>query len=205
MTKATEIHQVNSVSYFSGKHSVIKKIKKDFPAEIHGTKHWGSAFLLMEYFKKHPPKKGTKILELGAGWGLTSIYLSKKYKCKVTALDADENVFPYLQAHAELNDVKVETLCKKFEKLTKSDLKKYDWIIGGDICFWDSLSKILFKLIKRANTADVKKVIIADPERSPFWELVDQCMEKVDADMEVIEQKTNKPRKLSGQLLVIDF
>lgn len=205
MANKKEVKQVNGIHYLTGKHPIIKKIKKDFPAEIHGHKHWGSAFLLMEYFKKHPPKKGTKVLELGAGWGLTSIYLRKKYGCKVTALDADDNVFPYLEAHADINSVEVSTLCKKFEKLSEKELAKYDWIIGGDICFWDSLSDILFKVIKRAKKAKVKKVIIADPERSPFWNLVDRCLKKVDADMEVVEQKTKKPRKLSGQLLVIDF
>jgi predicted nicotinamide N-methyase len=110
-----------------------------------------------------------------------------------------------LEAHADLNDVEVGTLCKKFEKLSEKDLAKFDWIIGGDICFWDSLSDALFKVIKRAKKSKVKKVIIADPERSPFWDLVDRCLDKVDADMEVVEQKTKKPRNLSGQLLVIDF
>ena len=201
----SNLRRVHGITYLTPQHKIIKRLKRENPAEIHGTKHWGSGFLLMEYFKRNKPKKGCRVLELGAGWGLTSAYLAKHFKCKVTALDADENVFPYLDAHAELNEVEIKTLCKPFEKLSKKELDKYDLIIGGDICFWDSLSDILFKLIRKANSGKTrKKIIIADPERPPFWDLVDRCIDKVDADMEVIEQTTNKPRRLTGQLLVIE-
>lgn len=201
----SELRRIHGIFYLTPQHKTIKRLKREHPAEIHGTKHWGSSFLLMQYFKRHPPKKGARVLELGAGWGLISAYLARKHKCKVTALDADENVFPYLDVHAEMNEVKIDTLCKPFEKLSKKELDKFDLIVGGDICFWDSLSDILFKLIRKANSGKrKKKIIIADPERPPFWDLVDRCMDKIDADMEVVEQTTNKPRRLVGQLLVID-
>ena len=63
----------------------------------------------MDYLNDYPPASNTRILEIGCGWGLTSIYCTKKFGCKVTGVDADEDVFPYLEAHAKLNGTKIKT------------------------------------------------------------------------------------------------
>lgn len=142
-------------------------------------------------------------MELGCGWGLTSIYLSKKFGCGITAVDADPDVFPYLELHAKLNKAKkIKTMAKYFEKLGKKELKNVDVLIAGDVCFWDELTDIHFKLIKRALNAGVKKIIYADPERSPFLELAEKCTDKYYAD--VFEVELKKPAKSRGALMVIE-
>ncbi len=199
---ATIIEELG-VKLMTAKHPEIKRLKKQYPTSIHGDKFWSSSYLLMDYLNDNPPKKKTKILEIGCGWGLTAIYCTKKFGCKVTGVDADPDVFPYLQAHAELNDVKIKQLVKKFEKLDVKTLSKYDMIIGGDICFWDELNDTLFDLFKRAKKAGVKKAVIADPQRQPF---IDLCARLDDHfTHEVWDWELPEPTPADGDILVVNF
>lgn len=195
--------QIHGITLLGSQHSLIRRLKRDYPVSIHGNKFWGSSFLLMEYLKAKPLKKHTKVLELGCGWGAASLFCAKVMRAKVTAVDADSNVFPYLEAHAELNQVTITTVTKRFEKITTKELAEYDIIIGADICFWDELNPVLFNLFRRAQRAGVGKIIIADPEREPFLDLCIRCAETFD-NVDIIDQATNQPRRLTGSLLVIN-
>ncbi len=198
-----EIIEELGVKRMTSKHPTIRKLKRKYPTSIHGNKFWDSSYLLMDYLNDNPPKKKTRILEIGCGWGLTAIYCTKTFGCKVTGCDADPDVFPYLEAHAELNDVKVKQLKKKFEKLDVKTLSEFDLIIGGDICFWDELNDTLFKLFKRAKKAGVKKAIIADPQRQPFIDLCDRLDDHF--THEVWDWALPKPTPADGDILVVDF
>ncbi len=201
-TKATT-RMAYGVKLLTSQHKDIRKLKRDAEApSIHGNKFWGSSYLIMDYLQKNPPQKGCRVLELGCGWGLASIYCAKKYKAKVTGIDADDAVFPYLQLHAAHNDVEVKTKKQYFEKITTKQLEKYDMIIAADICFWDDLADIVYKLIRRACKAGVGKIIIADPQRSPFLEMSERCVNKFYAELEPWSVK--KPRSASGSLLIIE-
>lgn len=191
------------VKRMTAKHPLIRKLKREHPTSIHGHKFWSSSYLLMDYLNDNPPKKRTRILEIGCGWGLTAIYCTKKFGAKVTGVDADADVFPYLKAHAELNDVDIDTMTRKFEKLDVKTLSQFDMIIGGDICFWDELNDTLFKLFRRAKRAGVKKVIIADPQRQPF---VDLCARLDDHFAhEVWDWELPEPTPANGDILVVDL
>ena len=202
-SKQPTIQEELGVKLMTAKHPVIKKLKKEHPTSIHGDKFWSSSYLLMDYLNDNPPKKNTNILEIGCGWGLTAIYCSKRFECDVTGVDADPDVFPYLQAHAGLNEVYIKPLVKTFDQLDVETLSEYDLIIGGDICFWDSLNDTLFDLFKRAKKAGVNKAIIADPQRQPF---VDLCARLDDNfSHEVWDWELPEPTPANGDILVVDF
>ena len=59
--------------------------------------------LLIELFKRSDTKK-YKVLEIGCGWG-SPIICAKEFETK--RIDADKNVLPYLQLHAEINGQKM--------------------------------------------------------------------------------------------------
>lgn len=207
MAKEKKTDKKHSDRYFGVKilknsNPAIKILKKEFPTSIHGNKFWGSSYLLMDYFKKNPLSKNDRVMELGCGWGLASIYLNRKYGCDVTGADADDDVFPYLELHAEINKAEVKTLQRRFEKITKKELSQYDVLIAADVCFWDELADIHKKLISRAIAAGVKKIVYADPERSPFLTLADYCSRKHCA--EIITREMEKPVKARGALMVIE-
>jgi predicted nicotinamide N-methyase len=185
------------------RHKDLRQLKAhDDQPSIHGNKFWGSSYLLMDYLENNPLKKKSKVMELGCGWGLAGIYCAKRHDATVTAIDADDAVFPYLQLHADHNNVSIQTLKTRFEQLTTEQLENYDVLIGADICFWDEMSEILFELINRAINAGVKKIIFTDPERAPFFELAERCIE--DHFAELYEWAVDQPRRATGCVLVIE-
>lgn len=184
-------------------HPAIRKVKREgvYPS-IHGNKLWKSSCLLIDYMKKNPPEHFNSVIDVGCGWGVSGIWCAKKMGSKVTSVDADPDVFPFLQATAELNGVKTRALVSRFEQLSTKQLSKFDMLIAADICFWDELVNPVYNMVNRAVKAGVKHILIADPERSTFHEMAERCMDKHCAD--VIDWKTSSPIKARGAIMVIE-
>ncbi|MFL0796558.1 MAG: class I SAM-dependent methyltransferase [Cellvibrionaceae bacterium] len=203
MSESFTEKSVYGVRVLNGRHKKIKDLKKQgFHAEIHGNKFWKSSYLLMDYLKENPIKPGSRVLEVGCGWGIAGIYAAKKFDCHITGLDADENVFPYMRVHAEANEVDHASWHCRFEKAKPKDLQNFDVIIGSDICFWDELAKPLYKLVERAHGAGVPRIVLADPGRDPFRSLAEKCEKKLDGDF--LDWEVKKPEKASGWLMTIE-
>lgn len=201
---STEKHikEVRGLKIYKKKHKIIKKLLKDTSTpEIHGDKVWFSSYLILDYLLEHPPKKKANIMEIGAGWGILAIHCNKDFKANVVAVDADKNVFPFLDIHAKLNKAKVTNKVSRYENLKASLLAEQDMILGGDICFWNELIEPLYKLIKKSVKNGVGTIIIADPGRSPFLKLAKRC--KKDFGAELVEVEMDDPYKEDGYLLII--
>ena len=197
------IREAYGVKILTSQHKDIRRVKREQQApSIHGNKFWGSSYLLMDYLLENPPPAGVRVLELGCGWGLAGIHCARQYGAQVTAVDADDAVFPYLQLHCQHNDVSVTTKQQYFEKITTRQLAQYDLIIAADICFWDELANTVFNLINRACKAGVSKIIVADPERPPFYSMAERCMDKFYGELE--HRAVDSPRRASGCLLIIE-
>lgn len=205
MTRRSDKRTAFGVKILNSNHKEIRRLKREgHVAELHGNKFWNSSFLIMDYLKKNPLRKRTRVLEIGCGWGLLGIYCAKEFNARVTGIDADENVLPYLAAHAEINQVKVDGKKMSFHQLSVEKLKGYDLIVGADICYWDEMARTLFNLIQRAKKAGVKQVMISDPCRPPFTDLVEKCRNKyLEDDVEVIERFLKRPVKASGEILIV--
>lgn len=180
--KQQHSHDVFGLTVLKSNHSAIRRLKRENEAAaIHGNKFWKSTSLMIDYLSAAPPNKQWRILEIGCGWGISGIYCAKAFDAKVTALDADDSVFPFLQHHAFINQVEITTLHKPYEKISKSVLSEFDMVIGSDICFWDEMEGLVFNFINRAHQAGVKRVVITDPGRPPFCNMAERCCEKFDA------------------------
>ena len=196
-------YRFHGVSMLTSGHPAIRAVKRtDDSPSIHGNKLWRSSFLLIDYLHKNPPEHCDTVMDAGCGWGMSGIYCAHRFNAAVTSIDADADVFPYLQANAAANGVEVTTLESRFEKITTRQLQNIDLLIAADICFWDELVNPVYNLINRAVKAGVKKIVIADPERSPFLEVSRRCQEKHCA--ELIDWQTRKPVKAQGALLIIE-
>ena len=198
----TDKRQVYGITILKPSHSGIRALKKDHEPEIHGEKFWNSSYLLMDYVEQQGLPANPSVMEIGCGWGAAGIYCAKQHQASVVGVDADPNVFPYLQLHAETNEVSIRTRTSRFEKLKKKHLAPHDLILGADICFWDELVDPLYKVIRKAVKAGVRQVIIADPGRSPFDEVCKRCRKKFDAEVKEWEIDCNDI-KAHGWLLIV--
>ncbi|MFN3713307.1 MAG: class I SAM-dependent methyltransferase [Alcanivoracaceae bacterium] len=184
-------------------HSLIRKLKRELPEPcIHGDKVWDSSWLLMDELRRHPPAPGSTLMDLGCGWGPLCMFAARRLEQNVIGIDADRGVFPYLELHAQINGVAVETRQRRFEKLGRAELTGVDTLAGADICFWDELTPVLFRLIRRALNAGVERILIADPGRDPFYQLAERCQKAFTA--RVVERKTSTPKAALADLLIVE-
>ncbi|HEY9031849.1 MAG TPA: class I SAM-dependent methyltransferase [Kangiella sp.] len=196
------IFQAYGILLLENKHRLVKKLKKHYTPSIHGHKTWNSSFLLMDYFlHTQLLHSKQKVLELGCGWGPTSIFCAHHAGCRVTGTDLDEEVIPFLELQAALNQVEVDTKVISFEKLTKKMLTDYDLIFGTDICFWDNLADIHYNLVNRAKRSGVKHILLADPGRQPFFDLAERVIEK--HEVELLDWYCHEPEYFEGYILHI--
>ncbi len=182
-------------------HPEVRRLKTLHISSFHGNKFWTSSWLLMEFFRRRGLPGGTRVLDVGCGWGLAGIYCAKKHNAVVTGVDLDPAVFPYLRLHAEINKVKIATVNRAFGGLTGKYLKNFDVLIGADICFWDKLVYPLKRLINRALKTGPRLVLIADPGRPTFDELAKYFAEKRGA--EILNLTVQRPRRVQGRILKI--
>jgi predicted nicotinamide N-methyase len=153
----------------------------------------------MDYLRLRGLPKKARVMDVGCGWGLTGIYCAKNHGAKVTGVDIDSEVFPFLKLHAEINDVQIKTMRRSFQGLTGSHLKNVDILLGADICFWDSMIDPLRKLIRRALRSGVETVLIADPGRTTFDRLGEYFCGEMKG--EVLDWEVRRPRRIEGQIL----
>ena len=155
-------------------HPDIRRLKGTVNnAQFHGNKFWNSTLIMMDYLQEYPPEKEINILEVGCGWGIAGIFCAQKFNAQVIGLDADDSVFPFLELHADINKVEVNTVQMRIEEVTEDQLAAFDMIIGADICFWDSLMDEVAAFIERALDAGVPRVLLTDPGRPNFRALAE--------------------------------
>ncbi|MCG8312575.1 MAG: class I SAM-dependent methyltransferase [Pseudomonadales bacterium] len=201
--KSTEhVLKFRGVKAFKSTHPEIKKLKRKNEApSIHGNKIWDSSFVLMDFLRRFPPGDDLVAMDIGCGWGVLSCYLAKEFGAGVIGLDADEAVKPYYEYHAQENDVDIHFSVGTMQSVKKNALLEVDMIVGADICFWPELGKDWKKLIKRALDSGVEQIYLADPGRSPFWDLVKHCEKKYGG--QVWSHDIKKPFKSDKYILEI--
>jgi predicted nicotinamide N-methyase len=185
-------------------HPGVRRLKRQQKCynSAHGNKVWRSSFVLMDYLTTYPPEENTQVLDIGCGWGLTGLFLAKEYGAQVTGIDIDASVAPFLGLQASINDCQIDFQARGFESLSAEELTAFSTIVGTDICFWDELTEPLFELIGLALESGVERIIIADPGRPPFWDLVDLCMQNFSA--EVVTRRIYQPWKTEKFILSIE-
>jgi predicted nicotinamide N-methyase len=155
----------------------------------------------MDFFSRLGLQSGSRVMDIGCGWGLAGIYCAKRHDAVVTGVDVDPEVFPYLRLHARINRVRIKTLNTSFERVPPKDLESTDILIGADICFWDAMVVPLEHFICRALTQGVHTVVIADPGRSSFHELARFFKEQEMG--EVLSWCSDRPSPIEGKILRI--
>lgn len=184
-------------------HPDVRRIRrKQQGHSAHGNKVWRSSFALIDYLETYPFEKESNVLEIGCGWGLSGLFLTKNQGANVTGIDIDASVQPYFQLQNALNGCDIAFQERDFESIDQDELNHYHYIVGSDICFWDEMTEPLFELLQKAAQSTVKKILIADPGRPPFWALVDRCADTFNS--EVITRRLHSPWKSEKYILIVD-
>lgn len=176
--------------------------QKQFSPTIHGDKVWSSTYVVMDYLLENPPPAHSQLMDVGCGWGLLSAFAAKALDLDVIAVDADPNVLPYAQLHAQINHTEIQTQALEFDDINVQHLKGIHTLVGVDICFWDKLQPSLYNLVERALDAGVEQIILADPGRGPFHDLSDRCKEHFNGRIEI--HHCTIPVEESAELLIIE-
>jgi len=181
----SHLYTIHDIVLPKSQHPLVRKLRRaGYEPSLHGNKVWRTSTVLMDYLLAHPPRKNARIMDIGCGWGALSTFMAVHFNARVSAVDADASLQPYVEMVATLNAVsRVEFIARRFENITQRDLTGIHTLVGSEICFWDEMTKPLYNLIRRALRAGVKRILIADPGRPPFLNLVDLCVDKLDADM----------------------
>ena len=196
------IYQAYGIYLLTSQHRLIRRLKRAYEPSIYGNKTWRASFLLMDYLLHNPPRRGARGMELGCGWGTGAVFCAHRFKAKMTCLDLDKNVFPFLEVIAALNDVSVAALEGNFKSLSAERLGQEYMLVGADICFWDSLVKPLFGVVERAMEGGAKRVVIADPGRPTFYELADFCAKR-EWRTSLREWYAVEPSRTTGEVLEV--
>ncbi len=179
----------------------VRRLKQEHEPSIHGNKVWNSSWVVIDFLEYQGLPRSAHVMEVGCGWGLVGIYCARRYEAHVVGVDADAAVFPYLQLHAQLNGVQIETRCRRFEELSTADLSGHDVLVGTDICFWDEMTEPLYRVVAEAMGQGAQQVIIADPGRPPFTRMADRCVAELGAEVKAWE--VEEPIRASADLLIV--
>ncbi len=187
---------------FGARDREVRGLKRIHRPSNFGFRIWTSSWLLMDFLRIRRIAGGSRIMDVGCGWGLAGIFCAKRYGANVTSVDMDAHVFPFLKLHAEANGVKVKTLTRRFGEIGLEELSGINILIGADICFWDTQVTPLISLIERAFEAGAKAVLLADPGRGTFLDLARHFTAIQQA--EVFNWAVDRPYRINGSILAIE-
>jgi len=199
----SRLRRFNEVCILTDRHSSILALERQgFRPSLYGTRVWQSSFWLIDYLANNPIAPDRRVVEVGCGWGLVGIYCAKAFAARVLLTDADDQIFPYVMAHAQLNGVSVETERAAFDAIADDHLQGCDVLLGGDICFWPQLGSQLRRLLERAAGFGVGRIVLADPGRTTFMRMAESCQRTLGAQL--IEWRATTRAGATGHLLVLD-
>jgi methyltransferase-like protein 23 len=135
----------------------------------YGVALWPSAIALAHEIAGRGDLRGRAVLELGAGTGLPGI-VAATLGARVVQTDRDELALHLCKRNGERNGV--ETEYRLADWTAWEDEGRYDWIIGSDILYGESLHPHLRRVFE-TNLAPGGRVLLSDPLRSMSLRLLE--------------------------------
>jgi predicted nicotinamide N-methyase len=130
----------------------------------YGVALWPSSIALVHEIAGRPEEfSGRRVLELGAGTGLPGI-VAASLGASVVQTDRDELALHLCRRNGERNGVG-EIEYRLADWTAWNDTRRYDWIIGSDILYGESLHPHLRQIFE-SNLRPGGRVLLSDPLRS---------------------------------------
>lgn len=130
----------------------------------YGVALWPSGIALAHEIANRPEAfDGRTVLELGAGIGLPGI-VAAGLGARVVQTDNHELAVYLARRNAESNGLSATISHRQDDWHSWSDAAQYDWILGADILYGESLHAPLRRIFE-ANLAPGGRILLADPFR----------------------------------------
>ena len=137
----------------------------------YGVALWPSAMALAHEIASRPEAiAGRRILELGAGTGIPGI-VAASLGGRVVQTDRDELALHLCRRNGERNGVGAIEY-RLADWTAWEDAGRYDWIIGADILYGESLHPHLRRIFQ-TNLAPGGRVLLSDPFRTMSLRLLE--------------------------------
>jgi predicted nicotinamide N-methyase len=117
---------------------------KEFPFWI---KFWEASFVLADDLVRCPLKPGSEVLEIGAGMGLTGLFLAA-HGHRVTITDFDEDVLALLSLNAGHNGLNTVTV-RRLDWLDPDLTGTFDVICGSEVVYQERFFAPMISLFHR--------------------------------------------------------
>lgn len=126
---------------------LAKKAGENAPDFPYWVKIWEASLVLAEFMAKMPPKKGQRILELGAGMAVPGMVASF-FGHDVTVTDYEDEIMEFVKASALFN--RCDNLkCDTLDWFKPNELGKFDIILGSELLFNERFFEPLLKVLKK--------------------------------------------------------
>ena len=126
---------------------------------------WDAGLQLAEFMMNFDIKE-KRILEVGCGLGLTSIFLHDR-GADITATDVHPDAESNLLFNTRLNNLQPIPFVRTDWKDTNHTLGKFDLLIASDVLYQPNHPGLIAAFINR-HTFDPSQLIIVDPARGNF-------------------------------------
>lgn len=124
---------------------------------------WPGGQALARYLLDHPAiLEGKRVVDLGAGSGLTSLAAAKAGAASVLAVDIDPFALAAIALNAEANGLKVST---SDADLMAGPLLDCDLLLIGDLCYERPLAERVTTWVRQQAARNIP-VLLADPGRA---------------------------------------
>jgi predicted nicotinamide N-methyase len=136
-------------------------------------KIWESSIILADYLI-NLKKTSKKILELGAGLGITSI-IAESFGYRVTSTEYDSQALKFLMANAHINDCQTLNI-QRLNWHEPDIVGQFDIIVGSELVYKESDFKPLIALFQKFLLPGGEIILANEPRKSlePFLNLLKQ-------------------------------
>ncbi len=153
---------------------------EEFPFWV---KIWESSVILADFMASVEPDEGRRILELGAGLGVTGI-VAACFGHHVLLTDYQDEILDFERVSAAVNKCDENVICKRLDWLKPADLGRFQMIIGSEILFHPKFFEPLLNVFRKYLAPDGVIYMAHDVRRKSLGQFLPLCEKEYDIAMQ---------------------